>query len=96
MQFERGTNRAQVVVFVRRRHAEERDDLFADRLIDEAAVLPNDVDRHIAQARDQPLRLRRRHAIDERWIVGHDGDSTAARRRSVVDIRSESPAAPGA
>ena len=59
MQFERGANRPQVVVFVGDRHAEQRDDLFADRLIDEPSVLSHDVDRDVAQPRDQTLRVDR-------------------------------------
>ena len=74
MQLQRGQDRAQVVVFVGRRDAEDGDDLVADGLIDQAAVLPDDVDRDIAHPRDQLLGLPRRQAIDERRIVGDDGD----------------------
>ena len=74
MQFERGANRAQLVVFVRRRHAEQRDDLVADRLVHEAAV-PRErrPPRRRGHARPRAAR-RRARAIDERRIVRHDGD----------------------
>ena len=58
-----------------RRHAEQRDDLLADRLVDEAAVLSSDVDRHFADTRDQrDARRAGAMLIDERGIVRHDGD----------------------
>ena len=59
MKLERSSNRAQVVVVVRGRDAEQGHDFFAYRLVDQPTVRPNDVDGDIAHARDQPMCFRR-------------------------------------
>ena len=96
MQFQRRAHGAQLVIFVRDRHAEERDDLLADRLIDQSAVAAHDSTAVSRSARDQAMRLDRRHLIDERRIVRDDGDQhrgAAALRRRHQRWIVETPAA---
>ena len=45
MEFERGPHGTNVIVLVRRRDAEEGDDLFAERLVHEPAVPTHDINR---------------------------------------------------
>jgi len=72
VQLQRRAHGAQLVVFVRNRHAEQRHDLFTDRLVHEAAVPSHDLDGHVPDLRDEAMRIDRRHVFDERAVVRHD------------------------
>ena len=86
VQLERGAHCAQVVVFVSGGDPEERHDLLANRLVDDAAMPAHRVDGGRAHTGDHVIDLRRREPLDERRVPGnhrhqHDRPSPLSRRR---------------
>ena len=70
-QLERRAHGAKIVVLVGGRHAEQRHDLVADRLIDDAAVPLHDLRRGPPEVAEECLDLAGRQPLDERAVVGH-------------------------
>ena len=72
MQLERGTYRAQLIVVMRRRDAEQTDDFLADRLVHETAVPSCRIHGQIANLRHQAGRGGGGRSLDEAAVVRHN------------------------